>query len=78
MAQDGLTGWKWKLRLAHYLAVYPGVLRQVVPAAFSFFLPGFHPWKHDDRHLIQRYDSEFIDAVMARPAEPVLAEPEPA
>jgi len=72
MAQDGLTGWKWKMRLARYLLVYPGVLRTMLPAAVVFFLPGFHPWNRDDRDLIQLYDSEFIDAVLAE------ANPEPA
>ncbi|MBO9497924.1 MAG: metal-dependent hydrolase [Novosphingobium sp.] len=70
LEQDGLTGWKWKLRLAHYLTIYPGVLRKIAPAAFAFFLPGFHPWNRDDRALIQLYDSQFIDAVMSRASEP--------
>ncbi len=69
MAQDGLTGWKWKWRLASYLVIYPGVLREIAPSIAAFFLPGFHPWNRDDRALIRRYDSDFIDAVMAR-AEP--------
>ncbi len=39
MAQDGLTGWKWKWRrriLSHHL---PGVLREIAPALVRFFLP---------------------------------------
>ena len=78
LEQDGLAGWRWKLRLAHYLTIYPGVLRKIAPATFAFFLPGFHPWNRDDRELIKLYDSEFIDAVMAKAAEPAVAEPEPA
>ncbi|HOB14217.1 MAG TPA: metal-dependent hydrolase, partial [Novosphingobium sp.] len=31
-------------------------------------MPGFHPWKHDDRALIGKAESEFPDAVMAVPA----------
>lgn len=65
LAQDGLTGWKWKAKLAWYLVGTPGVLRRVFPAWCAYFLPGFHPWNHDDRALIGKYDSEFADARMA-------------
>jgi predicted metal-dependent hydrolase len=57
MAQDGITGWRAKARLAWYLVGYPGILRRVFPLWCAFFLPGFHPWNHDDRHLIAGYDS---------------------
>lgn len=65
LAQDGLTGWKMKAKLAWYLLGTPGVLRRIAPAWFSYFLPGFHPWNHDDRALIGKHDSEFKDAVLA-------------
>ena len=64
LAQDGLTGWKVKAKLAWYLVGTPGVLRKIFPAWVSYFLPGFHPWQHDDRALIAKVDSEFSDAVM--------------
>lgn len=64
MRQDGLTGWKWKLRLALYLWGRPGVLRRTIPGCIAYFLPGFHPWNHDDRALIGKFDSEFPDAVL--------------
>jgi predicted metal-dependent hydrolase len=28
-------------------------------------LPGFHPWDHDNRMLVARYDSPYADAVPA-------------
>lgn len=65
LAQDGLKGWKVKAKLAWYLMGTPGVLRKIVPAWFAYFMPGFHPWKHDDRALIGKAESEFADAVMA-------------
>lgn len=65
LAQDGLTGWKIKAKLAWYLVGTPGVLRKIFPAWVSYFLPGFHPWKHDDRALIAKAESEFPDAVLA-------------
>ena len=30
----------------------------------SYFMPGFHPWNHDDRALIGKYESDYADAVM--------------
>ncbi len=65
LAQDGLTGAKWKLKLAWYLIGSPGVLRRIFPAWCSYFLPGFHPWNHDDRALVGKADSEFSGAVLA-------------
>lgn len=64
LEQDGLTGFRIKARLAWYLFGTPGVLRRIVPAWFAYFMPGFHPWNHDDRALIAKADSEFPDAVL--------------
>jgi predicted metal-dependent hydrolase len=52
LAQDGITGWRVKLRLCVYLFGKPGILRRIFPAWIRYFLPGFHPWKQDDRALI--------------------------
>jgi hypothetical protein len=65
LRQDGLSGWKIKARLMWYLVGTPGVVRKIVPAWFAYFLPGFHPWNHDDRALIGKAQSEFQDAVLA-------------
>ncbi len=67
LAQDGLTGWKWRLALAKYLLVSPGFLRRILPGWVAYFLPGFHPWNEDDRELIQLYEGDFEAALM--PAE---------
>ncbi|MEN9924754.1 MAG: hypothetical protein RL268_880 [Pseudomonadota bacterium] len=66
LAQDGLKGWKIKAKLAWYLFGTPGVLRKIVPTWFAYFMPGFHPWNHDDRALIGKAESEFPDARLAR------------
>ena len=68
LAQDGITGAKAKARLAWYLIGTPGVLRRLAPAWAAFFLPGFHPWNHDDRPLIGKYDSDYAAANLAQPA----------
>jgi uncharacterized protein len=68
LAQDGITGFKAKARLMWYLVGTPGVLRRLAPAWAAFFLPGFHPWNHDDRNLIGKYDSDYAAANLAQPA----------
>ena len=67
LAQDGITGWKAKWGLLKYLAISPGVVRRIFPAWLAYFKPGFHPWDHDDRALIGKYEGEFDAALM--PAE---------
>ncbi|MXO71300.1 metal-dependent hydrolase [Alteraurantiacibacter buctensis] len=53
LAQDGITGWRARWRLAAYLWGRPGILRRTFPAWATWFRPGFHPWQVDDRALIQ-------------------------
>jgi predicted metal-dependent hydrolase len=65
LAQDGITGWRARRRLLSYLVGKPGILRRIFPAWVAYFLPGFHPWNHDDRALVGKYDSEFSEAVIA-------------
>ncbi|MBX7532133.1 metal-dependent hydrolase [Qipengyuania sp. 1XM1-15A] len=67
LAQDGITGWKAKWGLFKYLTITPGVVRRILPAWLAYFKPGFHPWDHDDRALIGKYEGEFQAALM--PAE---------
>lgn len=52
LAQDGITGIAAKWRVMVYLFGQPGVLRRLIPSWIGYFLPGFHPWNHDDRHLL--------------------------
>lgn len=66
LAQDGITGWKARWGLFTYLAWKPGVVRRILPAWLAYFKPGFHPWDHDDRALIAKYEGEFSDALLAK------------
>ena len=52
LEQDGIAGPKAWARMFWFAWVQPGMLRRILGAWFAFFLPGFHPWKHDDRALI--------------------------
>ena len=55
MRQDGVTGlYAWSA-LLWYLWVKPGMFRKIAGAWLKFFLPGFHPWDEDDRHLLAAY-----------------------
>ncbi|HEV7288646.1 metal-dependent hydrolase [Sphingomonas sp.] len=64
MAQDGCTGWRAKAMVAKYLLVSPGIVTRMIPAWISYFLPGFHPWNHDDRALIQKAESDYEAAIL--------------
>jgi predicted metal-dependent hydrolase len=53
LRQDGITGPRAWAQLFWFAYVRPGMLRKILGAWASFFMPGFHPWNHDDRALIQ-------------------------
>jgi predicted metal-dependent hydrolase len=45
----------------------PGLMRKIFANWAKFFLPGFHPWNEDDRHLLRAYEAGAVDlAVPAR------------
>jgi len=71
LAQDGITGWQAHRGLLAYLLARPGVARRLIRPWAAFFVPGFHPWNHDDRALIAKADSDYPAAVA--PQTPALA-----
>jgi predicted metal-dependent hydrolase len=68
LRQDGITGARAWGGLLRYALVRPGILRRVARPWMGYFLPGFHPWRVDDRSLIALADSDYADARMAAPA----------
>jgi predicted metal-dependent hydrolase len=66
LRQDGLSGPRLWARVFWFAFVRPGMMRRILSAWAAFFLPGFHPWNHDDRGLIR----------WAEAAEPEVAEAE--
>src|SRR5215216_5125568 len=62
MRQDGVTGLRASSLLLWYLWINPGMFRKIAGAWLKFFLPGFHPWNEDDRHLLAAYDASAKDA----------------
>jgi predicted metal-dependent hydrolase len=58
LAQDGITGVAAKRQLLAFLLWKPGLLRRIFPSWLTYFLPGFHPWKTDNRGLIARAEGD--------------------
>jgi predicted metal-dependent hydrolase len=50
--QDGINNFRTWMRLLRYMFVSPGIMRRVLKSYFLYYLPGFHPWRVDDRKLI--------------------------
>jgi hypothetical protein len=67
-ATDGISGPRIWLRVIGFLTVRPGILRQVLGQYLSYFLPGFHPWKRDDRALAARVARELAGSLGAAAA----------
>lgn len=57
--QDGITGAKAHLGTLWFLFGNPGAIRTLMIPWATYFLPGFHPWNHDDRALINLVESEY-------------------
>jgi len=64
LRQDGITKWV-RTRVWWYLIGNPGLLRKIFLPWLAYFLPGFHPWNHDDRALIGKAESDYAAAVLA-------------
>jgi predicted metal-dependent hydrolase len=62
LRQDGITGPKAWARLFWFALVQPGMMRKVLGAWASYFMPGFHPWNHDDRALIAKAEKGLGEA----------------
>lgn len=59
LKQDGITGWQAHRGLLWFLLGRPGTLRKLFIPWATYFMPGFHPWNEDDRHLIGKFDSDY-------------------
>ena len=50
---DGKSTWGTWLKGLWWLYGWNGLWPRLMPHYFAYFKPGFHPWDHDDRHLLQ-------------------------
>jgi len=57
LRQDGITGAKAWRKMIWFAFVRPGMMRKILGAWASFFMPRFHPWNHDDRALIAKAEA---------------------
>jgi predicted metal-dependent hydrolase len=71
MRQDGVTGLRAWSKLLWYVWIYPGMFRKIAGAWLHYFLPGFHPWKIDDRDLLCRYEASAAALAAPAPAKKV-------
>ena len=53
LRQDGVTGPRAWFTGFWFGFVHPGMVRQILRSWAHFFRPAFHPWRHDDRYLIE-------------------------
>lgn len=60
LVRDKTIGdWRGWWRFAGSLFVRPGLLRRLVIPYLSWYLPGFHPWRHDNSHLVQQWKTKY-------------------
>jgi hypothetical protein len=50
--QDGIASLLTWLRFLKFAMIAPGVIRRVLGEYLRWYMPGFHPWRKDDRALI--------------------------
>jgi predicted metal-dependent hydrolase len=69
LRQDGITGPRAWAGLMWNIWIRPGMFRKIAAAWAKFFLPGFHPWTEDDRHLLRAYEASAEAAAFDDPAK---------
>ncbi|HEX3429820.1 MAG TPA: metal-dependent hydrolase [Rhizomicrobium sp.] len=52
--QDGIRSARTWTRFLKFVLITPGALGHTIGVYFSWYLPGFHPWRLDDRALIAK------------------------
>jgi predicted metal-dependent hydrolase len=62
LRQDGIEPKTQRRAALRVLFGKGGMLRGQIGAYLSYYLPGFHPWKHDNRALIARAEQELAAA----------------
>jgi predicted metal-dependent hydrolase len=51
---DGTRGnWRGWLRLLTFLFIRPAPITRIAGQWLAWFVPGYHPWKHDNRKLVE-------------------------
>jgi predicted metal-dependent hydrolase len=59
------TGW------IRYLFIKPGIVPYIMVPYFRYYSPFFHPWKHDNSELVERWKAHYANLRAASaPAQP--------
>lgn len=67
MHADGtLTSAREWVDLFRFVFVDPGWAVQLAPGYLHYFRPGFHPWQHDNRELLERWKEELATSPVYR------------
>lgn len=64
--QDAMASFRTWLRFLRFALIEPGAIGRALGPYLSWYLPGFHPWRRDDRALIAM--AEAVSAPEPRPA----------
>ncbi len=56
LRQDNMNNFRSWRKFLHYVFVQPGILRAVLGSYLTYYKPGFHPWRVDDRALIAEFE----------------------
>lgn len=66
LKRDGLL-WNWRVWRDGLVWLWGknGIFRQLVGAYADFYKAGFHPWQHNNLHLVEQYRGEFESAIPA-------------
>lgn len=65
---DGAPAWRARWRVLNYLFGRPGLFRKSWRAYWDWFRPGFHPWDHDNRRLLETWRPRFLAPEATVPA----------
>lgn len=62
-ADTSVGRWQGMRRFARFMLRSPALLPQLALSWLTYSRPGFHPWDHDNRHLLEQIDP-LVAAVM--------------
>lgn len=65
LAADGMGRWAAVIRVVRYLYGRNGLLRTCGGAYRDWYRPGFHPWDHDNRALLEAWRPLFASSTAA-------------
>jgi predicted metal-dependent hydrolase len=62
LAADGMPRGQATRRVLWFLFGRPAFFRRGMRGYWSWYRPGFHPWQHDNRHLVDAFRARYAQA----------------